>query len=162
MSAPTLTSCQVELFLVMLGDDSVIHFIRRHAPLYGPPDDAARALLATSKTTWLHSTSWRFEKGDVVLTYLAWCERGDWCNDPEMRRLSDHASVSRQYQPCNPSPLCVTEAHVLTHGLRHFSWLAQHPEDNPCVLQLDARTQSWLKSLEAFPAGQIYFSTNTA
>ena len=162
MSAPTLTSCQVELFLVTLGDDSVIHFIRRHAPLHGTPDDAARALLATSKTVWLHSTSWRFENGDVVLTYLAWCEWGDWCNDPDMKCLSDRSSVSHQCQPYNPSPLCVTESHVLTHGLRHFSWLAQRPEENPCVHQLDERTQSWLKSLEAFPAGQIRGSTHIA
>ena len=155
MSPPNQTNCQIELFLVTLGEDGHLRFVRKVKPLCGDPDAVARELLAETPAVWLHSTSWRYENGGIVLTYLAWCERTEWDDESNSLLRLEQLSLAYQSRPRHPKPEGVTAFHVVAHGLRHFSWLAQRPSENPCLSILDKRTLAWLRGLDPLPSGQI-------
>lgn len=88
------------------------------------PDDLARALaklpnLPADSGLALHSTSWRFERGRVVLTYALFPDpgvRASWAG------VGEHVAISEG--PVNPSPQQLCDASVAAHAARHLADLA--------------------------------------
>ncbi|MEU9832737.1 hypothetical protein AB0D67_14535 [Streptosporangium sp. NPDC048047] len=82
---------------------------------------------ASADVTLLHSTSWRAEDGDVILTYVAVVG----CSDLAREQWPDAAPINPALPDAvgKPIPVEATEApipryiDVLMHGLRHLRFL---------------------------------------
>ncbi|MBC7375797.1 MAG: hypothetical protein H7323_17550 [Frankiales bacterium] len=95
-------------------------------PLCGgqSPDQCARllaglAVLSGDEGVALHSTSWRHEGSQVMLTYALF-PAGD--ADIGWTPLNEHLAVCQG--PLQPSPEHVGDRHVAAHAARHLSDLA--------------------------------------
>lgn len=67
----------------------------------------------------LHSTSWRFDPGGVVLTYAA-------LPDPDPTGalpLLSPPELAASVDALAPSPPAVAAEHVVVHACRHLAWL---------------------------------------
>ncbi|MGI5240076.1 hypothetical protein [Dactylosporangium sp. CA-139066] len=69
--------------------------------------------------TILHSTSWRYADGAVVLTYVAVV---DGEPEPGAVRLGPHG-IAHSGDPVAPSPPRICPDAVATHAVRHLAWL---------------------------------------
>lgn len=109
------------------------------------PDDLARTLADLPDLTGqngqnglaLHSTSWRYEHGRVVLTYAVFPDptvRGSWSG------LGEHVAVSEG--PVNPSPQRLCDADVAAHAARHLADLAAG-RDPHLVACAHRQPQAW-------------------
>jgi hypothetical protein len=107
-----------------------IHYRSHHADLTdGRHPDALAAGLATAHPhaaalTVLHSTSWRYADGTVVLTYAAVL---DGRPHPTAQPLPDHG-LAHSGDPITPSPPHICPDAVATHAARHLAWLRCHDE----------------------------------
>lgn len=92
-------------------------------------------------TTVLHSTSWRYDDGRVVLTFLA-------VIPPEAARGLPSVPVPRvdlARGSAHEAPADITWPAVLEHGLRHLAWLAQ--DDDAVAAALEP---AWLDLLAEY------------
>ncbi len=105
-----------------------------------PLDTAVRIIKGALRESLLvHSTSWRFERGAVVLTFLAVV--------PEIAGM-DAAPVERSALARNAehsAPDDISFRQVLEHALRHLAWLAE--DDEVVQSALDAE---WLALLGGY------------
>jgi hypothetical protein len=89
---------------------------RRH------PDDVARDLagLAGDPTGLLHSTSWRFHRNRVVLTYAALPDP-----DPDQAGAAPVRAegATTSGDPLAPTPARITADDVAVHACRHLAYL---------------------------------------
>jgi hypothetical protein len=77
----------------------------------------------------VHSTSWRYEEGRVILTYVAVVEPpGDLPSDSLVSLPVARAEIARGDAMAPPKAIGV--AAVLEHALRHLSWLVR---DDPAI-----------------------------
>jgi hypothetical protein len=105
---------------------------------------------------YAHSTSWRYQVGRTLLTYLVWVD-GQAFGQLPTRRLSIPAvTCSQSLGPLCPRPESLCEEQVLVHGLRHLRYLVFDRKDALAVKTLknpDAR--NLLHCLEPAPSGRI-------
>jgi hypothetical protein len=91
----------------------------------------------------VHSTSWRYEKARLVVTYLAVLESSapsaEGLEASEVRRRDLARGTAT-----GPPPGIQIE-HVIEHALRHLAWLSR---DDPVIKQL--LRGGWLQALEAY------------
>jgi hypothetical protein len=99
------------------------------------PDDAARRLAPASALEVLHSTSWRFEAGRVVLTYAA--VPAAPAPHADVIPLQE-PSVLSSGDPLVPAPPALHLHHVVAHAVRHLAQLAEH---DPGVRAAAARSE---------------------
>ncbi|GIH18461.1 hypothetical protein Raf01_66330 [Rugosimonospora africana] len=106
------------------------------------PDALARAVAGFDPASptagaLLHSTSWRFEPGGVVLTYAA-------LPDPHPAaacRLNPRTAVARSDDQFAPSPAVVGLDNVAVHACRHLAWLRR--TDPLVAAQADRLPELW-------------------
>ncbi len=106
--------------------DGHLTYRTAHQALLGTehPDSTARRLagLTTNEPDdgrMLHSTSWRFAAGRIILTYAA-------LPDPEPATaspLGPPAPLAMGTDPLTPSPPAVDAADVVGHACRHLAFL---------------------------------------
>ncbi|WP_412538538.1 hypothetical protein R8Z50_22110 [Longispora sp. K20-0274] len=119
-----------------------------------PPDIAARALAgddaSSAPPALLHSTSWRYEHGLVVLTYAAACDP-----TPHHGRLLSPVPPARSDDLLAPCPPAVTVAQVAAHACRHLAML--HATDRQIAGCAADAPQFWqlIATHEAVPAGEL-------
>lgn len=105
-----------------------------------PLDTAVRIIKgALPDSLLVHSTSWRFERNAVVLTFLAVV--------PDAHQM-DAAPVGRSDLARNAehtAPDDISYGQVLEHALRHLAWLAKDDETVKATLDAD-----WLESLAGY------------
>lgn len=89
----------------------------------------------------LHSTSWRFERGAVYLTFVTVIDL-DAVGDMETSLIS-RAALARN--TAHAAPEAIAHGQVLEHGLRHLAWLAT--EDATVRSTLD---QGWHEILSGY------------
>ena len=89
----------------------------------------------------LHSTSWRFERGAVYLTFVTVIDL-DAVGDMETSLIS-RAALARN--TAHAAPEAIAHGQVLEHGLRHLAWLAT--EDETVRSTLD---QGWHEILSGY------------
>jgi hypothetical protein len=112
------------------------------------PDTAARRLAGftdrgPSDGAILHSTSWRFAAGQIVLTYAALPDP-----DPGSAAVLDPpAEPARGTDPLAPSPPQVEQADVAAHACRHLAFL--HHTD-PVVAACSHREPELWKLLDSY------------
>jgi hypothetical protein len=157
----------IELFPFALENDTVYYnrFTTNISENALNPDAAVRSLLHSrgfmqappESIVLIHSTSWRFEKsGMIVLTYLAYCRLAP--PDPRipLSLPCGNTEYAVQDDPLNPRPRDVRTLHVLSHGLRHLSFLVQQDETGHYESMIGSDACQALCIFEPSLAGQIY------
>jgi hypothetical protein len=150
-SAPS-AAVAVETLLLGTHDGRLTYRAARH-DLVGTehPDTAARRLAGFENDSptdgrILHSTSWRFAGGQIVLTYAA-------LPDPHPRGavvVHPPAAPAHGAGPLAPSPPQVEQADIVAHACRHLAFL-QHTDP---VVATTSRCQSELwRLLDAYRPG---------
>ncbi|MFB9184986.1 hypothetical protein ACFFX1_43285 [Dactylosporangium sucinum] len=156
---------RVEVLVVGVRD-ATVHYRRVCAalPRDTHPDAAAAGLAAPARgvqrdgphpgwapLTLLHSTSWRFDAGAVVLTYLAVLD-GTAAADsaPLVSRALAHSG-----DPAAPSPAQVPVDAVAAHALRHLAWLRERDEVAAAALAGVPALWDALDDVTPAPAGAL-------
>lgn len=146
-TAPGVTVC-IETLLLGVRDNRLTYRVAEHA--LGDedhPDDLARRLAgfgeAGDARQVLHSTSWRFSAGRIVLTYAALPDP-----DPSGAMLvAGPGTTASGVDAVTPSPEHVAQADVVTHAARHLAFL--HHTDE-LVAQAAARHPRMWDLLDAY------------
>jgi len=150
----------LEVFLVSPAADKTVAYGRLSADLSrdsADPDTVARSLVSpTCSPAILHSTSWRWEKnGTLVLTYLAFSEDPK-CGRAEPSRLAWSELVPPQStDPKKPRPAEIREQDVLTHGIRHITFLVRYSPDRRIAEVLSPQSLQFFQSMCAQLAGRF-------
>lgn len=97
----------------------------------------------------LHSTSWRFERGAVVLSFLVIA--GDAALAEFESVPVDRADLARS--TATEAPASIGYQQVLEHALRHLAWLAK--EDDTVRTTLDDRWHDLLDGYVPEPFQQL-------
>jgi hypothetical protein len=100
------------------------------------PDALARRLAGLERAGLLHSTSWRFEDGAVVLTYAAVPDPAPLGATP----LEPERGVPYPMDPLAPGAVRLTGHDVAAHAARHLSYLRR---TDPLVAETDAPADLW-------------------
>ena len=90
------------------------------------PLDTVRRIVegALPDAMLVHSTSWRFERGAVYLTFVVVIDRG---SVGEMdSAVIPRADLARS--TAHAAPAAIAHGQVLEHGLRHLAWLVRDDE----------------------------------
>ncbi len=103
------------------------------------PDDAALRLTGSDRThvQALHSTSWRWERGRVMLTYAV---VPDPRHDLPAQPLPS-LGVAISDDPARPTPHGLHDHHVLAHAIRHLADL--HTSDPIVRATADDAPVTW-------------------
>lgn len=135
--AEALNRCVVEIFPIFLRADQIFWLRLDDRPswqagcaLSAHPHEAVLAALERlgGGPFVIHSTSWRYERGRLILTYLAVL--------PELHapREGFHAievpRATLARGAAEQAPVSVGAEQVLEHALRHLAWLSR---DDPAV-----------------------------
>jgi hypothetical protein len=115
------------------------------------PDVVARktSRLPVDESALLHSTSWRFDDGQVVLTYVALPDP-----DPDAPRHRIAASVAQCDDAAHPSP-SVAVAEVAAHACRHLAFLAATDSEVRAALRRHPAIVRLLRRHQPEPAGEL-------
>jgi hypothetical protein len=121
-----------------------------------PGDAVVRALAGYGvRPVAVHSTSWRFEEGRLVVTYLAVLDVSDpgveGFTATEVRRRE--LARGSAFEP----PPAIEIDHVVEHALRHLAWLGR---DDPVIK--DLLHGGWFRALEAYEPEPFRSLSNTA
>ncbi len=121
------------------------------------PDAVARSLTLADGTTdggaLLHSTSWRYEPGAVVLTYAALPDP-----DPTDATVLPGPVPGPDADPLAPCRPQVRLDHVVSHACRHLAWLRY---TDRVVAERAARVPHLWALIDRYrpaPAGQLAMS----
>ncbi len=158
---PKPASVSLEVFVVAPAAGSeTIRYVRRISQLSkgsGDPDAVARGLIiGIAKPALLHSTSWRWEKdGTIVLTYLAYCEDAEFRGVETVQLPWDQLAAPAATDPQRPRPAEIREVEVISHGLRHLSFLIRYARDGRLAAALSPRSVSFFKAMCGQLAGRL-------
>jgi hypothetical protein len=121
------------------------------------PDTVARSLLATGCTpAILHSTSWRWEKnGTLVLTYLAFSEDSKCLAAEPSRLLWRELFPPPSTDPLKPRPDEIHEIDVLSHGIRHLTFLVRYSQDRRIAGALSPQSLQFFSQMCGQLAGRF-------
>ncbi len=125
----------LELFLCGLAGEDTVLFLRTARDITGRRDDPDRRLLSHlfsdlkigsgTGETCAHSTSWRFDDGAIVLTYLALTPISSLAGTPAKLLCPAEIIPTGASAPLRPRPESIAEKQVLVHGLGHLRYLAE-------------------------------------
>jgi hypothetical protein len=165
-TAPRTASVSLEVFAVAsAAEGETIRYVRRSTSLSTrtrDPDAVARDMVGGIATpAILHSTSWRWEKeGTIVLTYLAYCENGEFHGAEPVQVRWDRLAPPAATDPQHPRPAEIREEDVLAHGLRHLSFLIRYARDARLAAALSPRSLTFFAAICGQLAGRLDAARN--
>ncbi|MEV6520713.1 hypothetical protein AB0M43_02065 [Longispora sp. NPDC051575] len=116
------------------------------------PDAAARRLAGlpsgSAPPALLHSTSWRYDDGRVVLTYAGACDP-----TPRRGRALRPVTAARSGDPLAPCPPAVSLVQVASHACRHLAML--RITDGYVAAAVGPEFWDLLAAYEIAPAGEL-------
>lgn len=151
----------LEVFIVSPAVGSqTIRYVRRATDLSkrtSDPDAVARELASSIATpAILHSTSWRWEKdGTIVLTYLAYCEHAEFRGVEPVQLGWDRLAPPAATDPQHPRPAEIREEDVVSHGLRHLSFLVRYARDGRLAAALSPHSLTFFRAMCGQLAGRL-------
>jgi hypothetical protein len=155
----------LEMFLWALEKAKTVRFFHLQTDItesQKDPDAVMKAqleqigLINGEDARYAHSTSWRYEKGRTLLTYLVWVDGHKLEKLPSKRLFIPSVACPVSRGPLSPRPESICEAQVLVHGLRHLRYLALDQEDGVAAKLLECRqTCALLHSLEPALSGRL-------
>jgi hypothetical protein len=133
----------LEIFFVTAESHECIQYFKMHIDItddvrnpdeiiFDPAKISSAAVPAIRQNTFIsHSTSWRYEyDGSIYLTYLIYSEYIDFGRfEAKLLSLKD-MEISKSSAPDRPRPVNITEEHIVSHGMRHLSYLVSHSPDD--------------------------------
>ncbi len=147
--SPDIVAQTVEILPVGLRDGALFWLKPVHAeslrvglPRTAKPGDIVLGVLAWYPLTpyVAHSTSWRYEDGRIILTYVAVVAPLGALPPGTLVALPvAHTALARGAAMTPPTSIDVTQ--VVEHALRHLSWLIR---DDPAIA---AALQDWAGAL---------------
>ena len=150
--SPDVVAQTLEILPVGLRDGGLFWLKPVHAeslrvglPRTAKPGDIVLDVLAWYPLTphVAHSTSWRYEEGRVILTYVAVVTPPDALPPDTLVALPvAHAELARGEALAPPLSIGVTQ--VIEHALRHLSWLVR---DDPAIA---AALHEWAAVLASY------------
>lgn len=150
--SPNIVAQTVEILPVGLRDGALFWLKPVHAeslrvglPRTATPGDVVLGVLAWYPLTpyVAHSTSWRYEDGRIILTYVAVvAPLGALPPDTLVALPVAHTELARGEAMSPPTSIDVTQ--VVEHALRHLSWLVR---DDSAIA---AALQDWVGALAAY------------
>jgi hypothetical protein len=158
---PKPASVSLEVFIVApAADREAIRYVRRITQLSNgsaDPDTVARELTSgIAKPAILHSTSWRWEKdGTIILTYLAYCEDAEFRGVEPVQLPWNRLAPPAATDPQHPRPAVIREEDVISHGLRHLSFLIRYARDGRLAAALSPRSLTFFKAMCGQLAGRL-------
>jgi len=151
----------LEVFVVSPAAESeTLRYVKRTIRLSDrstDPDTAARKLTTgIGEPAVLHSTSWRWERdGTIVLTYMAYCENVMFQGFEPVELLWDQLAQPAATDPQHPRPAEIREVDVVSHGLRHLSFLIRYARDGRLDAALSPHSQAFFKTVCGQLAGRL-------
>jgi hypothetical protein len=142
-------NAELELIAARFEGDRLRYVVgRQPCPDATDPDEIARAATASLfpavplRRIVVHSTSWRYENGGLVLTYLAYSDELPFDDLPHV--------LPRETQAVGAG-----EASVVAHAIRHLAFLSrQEPEKYERAISPETLAQ--LARIDPEVAGRIY------
>jgi hypothetical protein len=155
----------LELFLCARHDKDAVCFHHCQKDITGShadPDAIMRAeltclgLVNGHSARYAHSTSWRYENGRTLLTYLVWVDPGVLQGMRTSRLPLVPADDPQSPGPLAPRPDTLRKNDVLLHALRHLRYLIVERENTWIAETVGGRaTCDLLHCLEPSLAGRI-------
>jgi hypothetical protein len=155
----------LEFFLCARQDKNAVCFHHFQTDITGSQADpdaimraelARRGLVNGHSARYAHSTSWRYEDGQTLLTYLVWVDAGVLQGLPTSRLPLVPVNTPRSSGPLAPRPDVLRKKDVLMHGLRHLRYLIVERKDAWVAKTVGGRaTCDLLCRLEPALAGRI-------
>ena len=155
----------LELFLCTRQDKDTVCFHHYQTDITGShadPDAIMRVELARlglvngHSARYAHSTSWRYEGGRTLLTYLVWVDLGVLQGLSTSRLMLLPTDAPRSSGPLAPRPDALQKKDVLMHALRHLRYLIVEKNDTWVAETVGGRaTCDLLRRLEPDLAGRI-------
>ncbi|MCC7304462.1 hypothetical protein IT418_03575 [bacterium] len=101
----------------------------------------------------VHSTSWRFDEGTVILTYIVYSEKFQFPHkDTNVLPLSNLRIEPVRFQHGNT---VIGEVNVISHAIRHLGFLVGHDSEGKYVQATSPETIEKLKKIYPVLAGRI-------
>ena len=105
-----------------------------------------------------HSTSWRYDGGRTLLSYLVWVDVPALAALPTRCLTISTVKSPSSCSPLAPRPESLDEEQVLIHGLRHLRYLVFDRQDATAVGTFtDPETCRMIQALAPAAAGRIPF-----
>jgi hypothetical protein len=155
----------LELFLCARHDKDAVCFHHCQTDITGShadPDAIMRAeltrlgLVNGHSARYAHSTSWRYEDGRTLLTYLVWVDPGVLRGLRTSRLSLVQMDAPRSSGPLAPRPVTLRKDDVLMHALRHLRYLIVERKNAGIAETVGGRaTCDLLHCLEPALAGRI-------
>lgn len=157
----------LEIFYMRIVGKS-IHYQRKVADLTrrgGDPDAMIQSLLREKRRAEageveeqefiVHSTSWRYERGRVLLTYAAYSDelefrKGSYKSLP-LKRLRTIQKNSRE-----PRSQAELQNKVVSHAMRHIAFLIQSGDQENFTSVLTPETRDIFQKIWVTLAGQVF------
>ena len=140
---------EVELIAARFDGDRLRYLVGREACATGiDPDDTAKAATAWKfpavplRRVVVHSTSWRYEHGNLLLTYIAYADELPFDGLPQVLPREAHA-------------VGAGVASVVAHAIRHLAFLVRQ-EPETYVRAISPETLAHLARIDPGVAGRIY------
>lgn len=153
-----------EVFFTKIENSEVIYF-RDHLDLSYKSKDPdlyvikvvenyAHKLKAEPGELIIHSTSWRCDSVNlIVLTYIVYSDYLDFSTKKAKKIEVEDLRIATSEDVNKPKPVEISELHIVSHGLRHVSYLVKN--DPLFKKRLKAETIGVFKEIDAVLAGKI-------
>ncbi len=157
---------KLEIFFTKLHEDKIVY--HRHTlditNKKENPDDVILKLVSdeTNETPnmiddkfVIHSTSWRYEHDEIVLTYIVYSDTVDFSNHLTKELLAKDFIIAKSENSKKPRPKEISEENVLSHAIRHLGFLIKTDERGKYVSAISAENIKMLEKAYPTLAGEI-------
>jgi hypothetical protein len=128
----------LEIFFTKIIEEEVLYYkyIENVSQINDDPDNlVTKYLISTfpdiSDNYIVHSTSWRYDnKGKIILTYVVYSDDLDFQTLKTQHINIHHLKNSEATNLKKPRPIELNEKDVISHGMRHFSFLIRKDKKN--------------------------------
>lgn len=145
-----------------------IHYQRKAADLSkrgGDPDAMIQSLIHEKRRAnsgkverqefLVHSTSWRYERNKIMLTYAAYSDELEF-NKGTFRSLSLKKLRTIQKRSHKPRSQTELQNKVVSHAMRHIAFLIQAGDQENFTSALTPETANVFKRIWGALAGQVF------
>lgn len=159
---------RLEIFTASFEDDAAVRYARALLDISDDirnPDEIVQELIkgpayrlpqVPCNAYISHSTSWRHEPdGSICLTYLVFSDQVDFsCVLSDTLHLHDMC-ISPSVAADKPRPREIREEHVMSHGMRHLSYLVNDSGQDIYRRALSHKSLALFARIRALLAGKI-------
>jgi hypothetical protein len=150
--SPELVAQSLEVLPVGLRDGKLFWLrpVHAHSLRVGISRSAEPSQIVLDVVAWypllprvVHSTSWRYEEGRIVLTYVVVVDPPQHLPQNSLELVPVKRSDLARGSSMGPAESITVEA-VLEHAVRHLAWLSR---DDPAIATVLA---DWFEALEGY------------